>query len=88
VVQLLNAEPDESRVGAVEIDAAPTAFVRVNDVMAFGARRCIESLGLEIGTDIALTGYHAAPVADLIGLASVRRPPRSAGVQSGCARKS
>ncbi len=52
----------------------PTAIVCANDVMAFGAKRCVESLGLEIGTDIALTGYDDTPVAELIGLTSVRQP--------------
>ncbi len=52
----------------------PTAIVCANDVMAFGAKRCAESLGLEIGTDIALTGYDDTPVAELIGLTSVRQP--------------
>jgi DNA-binding LacI/PurR family transcriptional regulator len=52
----------------------PTAIVCANDVMAFGAKRYIESTGLEIGTDIALTGYDDTPVADLIGLTSIRQP--------------
>lgn len=52
----------------------PTAIVCANDVMAFGAKRFIESIGLEVGTDVALTGYDDTPVAELIGLTSVHQP--------------
>jgi DNA-binding LacI/PurR family transcriptional regulator len=52
----------------------PTAIVCANDLMAFGAKRCIESLSLEVGTDIALTGYDDTTVADLIDLTSIRQP--------------
>jgi DNA-binding LacI/PurR family transcriptional regulator len=58
----------------------PTAIVCANDVMAFGAKRFIESAGMEVGTDVALTGYDDTPVADLIGLTSIRQPiPQIAG---------
>lgn len=52
----------------------PTAIVCANDAMALGAKSYIESIGQEIGTDIALTGYDDTPVAELIGLTSVRQP--------------
>lgn len=52
----------------------PTAIVCANDAMALGAKRYIESIGLETGTDIALTGYDDTPVAELIGLTSIRQP--------------
>jgi DNA-binding LacI/PurR family transcriptional regulator len=52
----------------------PTAIVCANDIMAFGAQQYIERSGLEIGTDIALTGYDDTPVAELIGLTSIRQP--------------
>jgi len=52
----------------------PTAIVCANDTMAFGAKRTIEALGLEVGTDIALTGFDDTPVAELIGLTSIRQP--------------
>ena len=52
----------------------PTAIVCANDFMAFGAKRCIESFNLEVGTDIALTGYDDTTVAELIGLTSIRQP--------------
>jgi len=52
----------------------PTAIVCANDIMAFGAKKYIEALGLEIGTDIALTGYDDTPVAELVDLTSVSQP--------------
>jgi len=52
----------------------PTAIVCANDAMALGAKRYIESIGLETGTDVALTGYDDTPVAELIGLTSIRQP--------------
>lgn len=52
----------------------PTAIACANDVMAFGAKRYVESIGLEIGTDISLTGYDDTPVADLIDLTSIAQP--------------
>ncbi len=52
----------------------PTAIVCANDVMAFGAKRYVDGLGWEVGTDVALTGYDNTPVAELIGLTSVRQP--------------
>jgi len=52
----------------------PTAIACANDVMAFGAKRYIESMGLEIGTDVSLTGYDDTPVAELIDMTSVAQP--------------
>ncbi len=52
----------------------PTAIVCANDLMAFGAKRCIEAFSLEVGTDVALTGYDDTTVAELIGLTSIRQP--------------
>lgn len=52
----------------------PTAIVCANDIMAFGAIRYIESLDLEVGTDIALTGYDDTTIAELMSLTSIRQP--------------
>jgi DNA-binding LacI/PurR family transcriptional regulator len=52
----------------------PTAIACANDIMAFGAKRYLESVGLEAGTDVALVGYDDTPVAELIGLTSIRQP--------------
>jgi DNA-binding LacI/PurR family transcriptional regulator len=52
----------------------PTAIACVNDVMALGAMHYLEQAGLQVGTDVAVTGYDDTPVADLMGLTSVRQP--------------
>jgi LacI family transcriptional regulator len=52
----------------------PTAIACTNDVMAIGVVRCLEELGLRAGADVAVTGYDDTPVAELLGLTSVRQP--------------
>jgi DNA-binding LacI/PurR family transcriptional regulator len=52
----------------------PTAIVCANDVMALGVVRSLEQAGLRIGDDIAVAGYDDTPVAELLGLTSVRQP--------------
>lgn len=60
--QLLSASP------------RPTAVACANDVMALGVMRYLEQAGLRIGIDVAVTGYDDTPVAELLGLTSVRQP--------------
>ena len=52
----------------------PTAIVCANDVMALGVVRSLEQAGLRLGDDIAVAGYDDTPVAELLGLTSVRQP--------------
>jgi DNA-binding LacI/PurR family transcriptional regulator len=52
----------------------PTAVVCVNDVMALGVRSYLESVNLQIGEDVAVTGYDDTPIAELLGLTSIRQP--------------
>ncbi len=49
----------------------PTAIVCTNDVMAFGAKACLDEMGYR---DIALTGYDDDPTAQFLGITSVRQP--------------
>lgn len=53
---------------------SPTALVCVNDIMALGVRSYLESVNLQIGVDVAVTGYDDTPVAELLGLTSIRQP--------------
>ena len=53
---------------------SPTAVVCVNDIMALGVRSYLESVNLQIGEDVAVTGYDDTPIAELLGLTSVRQP--------------
>ena len=52
----------------------PTAIVCANDVMAVGVIRYLEQAGLQVGIDVAVTGYDDTPIAELLGLTSVRQP--------------
>jgi DNA-binding LacI/PurR family transcriptional regulator len=68
---------DQALYAAQQLMAAtprPTAIACVNDVMALGVVRYLEQAGLQVGTDVAVTGYDDTPVADLMGLTSVRQP--------------
>lgn len=52
----------------------PTAVVCANDLMAFGAKSYLDSVGLRIPQDVALTGYDNDPTAEFLGITSVRQP--------------
>jgi DNA-binding LacI/PurR family transcriptional regulator len=64
----------EATRGLLMAHPRPTAIACANDVMAIGAVRCLEELGLRAGADVAVTGYDDTPVAELLGLTSVRQP--------------
>ena len=42
----------------------PTAIVACNDLMALGAISAAQQLGLEVGEDIAITGFDNIPLAE------------------------
>lgn len=42
----------------------PTAIVACNDLMALGALRAIQERGLQVGKDIAVTGFDGIPMAE------------------------
>jgi DNA-binding LacI/PurR family transcriptional regulator len=58
---------------------APTALVCSSDVLAFGVNACLESAGLRMGIEIAVTGYDDDPVAAYLGLTSIRQPTDAIG---------
>ena len=61
-----------------------TALVCANDLLALGAYRAIRQRGLEVATDISVTGYNDMPLLDLMQppLTSVRVPYREMGAES------
>lgn len=61
-----------------------TAIVAANDLLALGAYRAIKEMGLEVGTDISVTGYNDLPLVDLMepGLTSVSVPLRAMGAEA------
>ncbi len=52
----------------------PTAIICSNDVMAFGAKTYFDEAGIELGTQIALSGYDDDPTSEFLGITSVRQP--------------
>lgn len=61
---------------SLPIAERPTAIVSLSDVMAVGAMRYIESIGLRVGADIALTGFDDDPISEFLrpSLTSLRQP--------------
>lgn len=58
-----------------------TAIVAGNDLLALGAYRAVREQGLEVGSDVSITGYNDIPLLDLMHppLTSVRVPYREMG---------
>ncbi len=61
-----------------------TALVAANDLIALGAYRAIRDRGLEVGTDISVTGYNDMMLLDMIdpSLTSIRVPYREMGSEA------
>ncbi|MDD5370148.1 MAG: LacI family DNA-binding transcriptional regulator [Anaerolineaceae bacterium] len=59
----------------------PTAIVAFNDIMAIGAIHAASSRGLQVGQDIAITGFDDAPMVQYLtpSLTTVRQPTREVG---------
>jgi DNA-binding LacI/PurR family transcriptional regulator len=55
---------------------SPTAIVAFNDAMAIGGMHAVQDRGLQVGTDVALTGFDDAPMVQYLypPLTSVRQP--------------
>jgi DNA-binding LacI/PurR family transcriptional regulator len=52
----------------------PTAFVCSSDILALGVNAGPQSIGLRMGDEIVATGYDDEPVAEYLGLTSLRQP--------------
>ncbi len=69
----------------LELPAAqrPTALVAFNDIMAIGAMSAVEARGLQVGVDVAVTGFDDNPMAQYLrpSLTSVRQPVWEIGQQ-------
>jgi LacI family transcriptional regulator len=48
----------------LDLPTPPTAIVACNDLMAFGAMSAAQDRGLEVGKDIAMTGFDDIPMAE------------------------
>lgn len=61
----------------------PTAVFLMSDEMAFGALQAIRERGLTPGHDIAVVGFDDHPVAESVGLTTVRQHVREIGRTGG-----
>jgi DNA-binding LacI/PurR family transcriptional regulator len=61
----------------------PTAIVCFNDMLAIGAMHAAQQLGLQVGRDVAITGFDDTPLVEYLepSLTSVRQPSWSVGEQ-------
>lgn len=59
----------------------PTAIVCINDMLAIGAMNCITAAGLQVGADIAVTGFDNIPMTEFLNppLTTVQQPIEEAG---------
>jgi len=48
----------------LDVSPRPTAIMCANDLMALGAMRAIQELGLAVGVDVAVTGFDDVPLAE------------------------
>jgi LacI family transcriptional regulator len=47
----------------IKLPNPPTAIIAFNDLMAFGAMSAAQNQGLEVGTDVSITGFDNIPMA-------------------------
>lgn len=57
----------------------PTVVAAVTDVLALGAVETLRARGVEVGTDVSVTGFDDVPAAAGAGLTTVRQPVREKG---------
>lgn len=54
-------------------DPHPTAIVCATDIIAIGVGLCLDRAGIQLGKDVAVTGYDDTPVAQALDLTSVHQ---------------
>lgn len=61
-----------------------TAIVAANDLIALGCYLAVREYGLDVPTDVSITGYNDMPLLDLVqpAMTSVRVPYRQMGVEA------
>ena len=58
---------------------APTAIVTTSDVHAVAALKALSSNGIAVPEAVSVIGFDDAPIADLMGLTTIRQPLRDKG---------
>ena len=61
---------------SLPINARPTAIIAISDMMAIGAMNAVEEHGLQVGQDVAITGFDNMPLVEYLHppLTSIRQP--------------
>lgn len=63
----------------LDLPSPPTAVFLMSDEMAFGALHEMRHRGMRAGRDVSVIGIDDHPVADAVGLTTVRQPVRDIG---------
>jgi LacI family repressor for deo operon, udp, cdd, tsx, nupC, and nupG len=63
----------------LQLPKPPTAVFFLSDEMAFGALQAVREAGLRVGHDVSIVGFDDHPVAEAMGLTTVRQPVRDIG---------
>lgn len=69
----------EAATRLLALPPTPTALACASDLQAIGVMRAVEERGLQVGVDVALTGYHDVEFARFLGLTTVRVPALEMG---------
>jgi DNA-binding LacI/PurR family transcriptional regulator len=75
----LDADPTEPLRAALAGPGRPTAIMANHDELAARAWRGLEATGMSIPDDVAILGYDDGPLADGLGLTTVRQPFEESG---------
>jgi DNA-binding LacI/PurR family transcriptional regulator len=59
--------------------ARPTAIVTTSDVHAAATLKVLRGLGIEVPLHVSVIGFDDAPIADLLGLTTIRQPLEDKG---------
>lgn len=83
-VQLVEHTFAAAHAGALEMLSVsgrrrPTAVFAHDDILASGALRAARELGLSVPEDVAIAGFDDSPIAEPLGLTSVRQPLEESG---------
>lgn len=81
-VELVSHTLTAAHISAIEMLSGrkrPTAVFAHDDILASGVLRAARDLGLDVPSDVAVAGFDDSPLAEPLGLTSVRQPLEESG---------
>lgn len=69
----------EAMAQVLALESPPTAVFAESDEMAIGALKTVRDAGLDVPGDLSLVGFDDHPVAEYLGLTTVRQPAAQQG---------